>query len=355
MISLRKAMDEQLQELLVALLENFKISLDTMGESAARACPQSAQGLAPNLKRLQEGLTSSSTPSQVKETTASVDGEMRAWSSRASDYYKQKAKEIKEIMALVARAAEQAGERDQRNAAKFRNLTDELSRVTDLEDLARVKQALVKNTAQLRDSIEEMVKDGEQSADQLRRQLSAYQSRLQEVEQLATKDPLTALDNRRKVEHEIENRVASGTAFCVLMIDLDRFKSINDRYGHACGDEILIQFSRELRSQFRYPDVVARWGGDEFLAIVEAGLPGAELCAKRVRQWVFGDYTLHTGDGPQKLRVEGAVGVAEWLPGHSANDVIKWEDAAMYEQKRSTRHEGGSRAIAQTAGHPRGN
>jgi GGDEF domain-containing protein len=104
--------------------------------------------------------------------------------------------------------------------------------------LARVRQALMESTARLRNSIEEMAREGEQSADQLRRQLSAYETRLQQAEELASKDPLTALDNRRKVEQEIEYRVARGTAFCVLMIDLNRFKSINDEYGHVCGDDI---------------------------------------------------------------------------------------------------------------------
>jgi len=341
MISLLKVMEEQLTELLAALLENFKSSLSTMGENGARACPPAAEGLSATLTRLQEELSSASTPSHVRETGRLVDTELRAWGTRASGYYRRKAEEIREIMTLVAQAVAQAGDRDHRNATRFRELTAELTRVADLEDLTRVRQALIESTAQLQNSVEEMVREGEQSADQLRRQLSAYENRLLQAEELASKDPLTGLDNRRKVEQQIEYRVARGTLFCVLMIDLNRFKSINDKYGHVCGDEILTQFSRELRSQFRYPDVVARWGGDEFFAIVEADLSGAELCAKRVRQWVFGDYTVQTGEGAKKIRLEGAVGVAEWIPGRSANEVIRLADAAMYEQKRSA-GEGGN-------------
>jgi hypothetical protein len=92
--------------------------------------------------------------------------------------------------------------------------------------------------------------------------------------------------------------------------------------------------------------VVARWGGDEFFAIVETNLSGAELCAKRVRQWVFGDYTVQTGERASKIRVEGEVGVAEWLPGQSATEVIRRADAAMYEQKRSAERAGRRRAYS---------
>ena len=111
--------------------------------------------------------------------------------------------------------------------------------------------------------------------------MSLYEIRLREAEQLASRDPLTGLDNRRRVEQDMEYRIARGTPFCVLMIDLNRFKLINDQYGHLSVDEVLKQSSQELRSQFRCPDVIARWGGDEFVAVLDSNLSGAEACAKR--------------------------------------------------------------------------
>jgi diguanylate cyclase (GGDEF)-like protein len=350
MISLKRAMEEQVTALLATLLESFKAALLTIGESGARACPPVAQDLTGTLARLQEQLSSSSSPSQVKETGTLCEGELKAWSARASGYYRRKTEEIKEIMALVARAAEQTGERDQRNAGRFRELSVHLRGIADLDDLTRVRQALVERAAHLGDCVDQMVREGQQSTEQLQHQLSLYESRLQEAEQLASRDPLTGLDNRRKVEQEMEYRVVRGTPFCVLMIDLNRFKAINDRYGHLSGDEILKQFSQELRSQFRYPDVIARWGGDEFVAVLDSNLGGAEACARRIAQWAFGEYAIQTTEGAKKIRLDGAVGIAEWLPGEPVSDVVGRADAAMYAQKKSSGQGGGqSRPAGQGA------
>jgi diguanylate cyclase (GGDEF)-like protein len=328
-------MEEQVKELLAALLENLKATMQTMGESGAKACPPAAHDLTAALSRLGEQLSSASSRSQVEETETLIEGELKTWSARASGYYRRKAEEVKEIMALVARAAEQAGERDQRNAGRFLELTTQIRGIADLEDLTRVRQSLIEGTARMHDCVDDMVREGRQSVDQLRHQLSLYESRLKEAEGLASRDPLTGLDNRRKVEQEIEYRVARGTRFCVMMIDLNRFKQINDQFGHLAGDEILKQFSQELRAQFRYPDVIARWGGDEFLAVLDSDLSGAETCAKRVHEWVFGDFTVQTSGGAQKVRLEGATGIAGWIPGEPVSEVVRRADAAMYEQKKS--------------------
>ena len=346
MISLMRAMEEQVKELLTSVVESFKATLLTVGETGARACPPAAQDLAAKLSGLGEQLSSGSSSSQVKETGTLIQGELKSWGARASGYYRQKSEEIKEIMALVAQAAEQAGKRDQRNAGRFRELTIQLREIADLEDLTRVRQSLFDSTARLHDYVDDMVREGQQSADQLRDQLASYESRLQEAERLAVKDPLTGLDNRRKVEHEMESRVARGTRFCLLILDLDRFKLINDQYGHLAGDEVLKQFSQELRSQIRYPDVIARWGGDEFLAVLDAGLSGAETCAKRVCEWVFGDYTFETAGGAQKVRLEGSVGIAEWLPGEPVSEVVRRADAEMYRQKKAGGRRSGQRCSA---------
>jgi diguanylate cyclase (GGDEF)-like protein len=335
MISIMRVMEEQLKDLTAALLEDLKASLLAMGRSGTEACPPAAGDLTGALSRLQEQLSLASSPGEVKESGALVEGELRAWSVRASGYYRRKTEEIKEIMALVARAAEQTGERDQRNAGRFREFTTQLRGIADLEDLTKVREALIERTTNLGDCVDQMVREGQQSAEQLQHQLSQYEIRLREAEQLASRDPLTGLDNRRRVEQEIEYRVARGTPFCVLMIDLNRFKLINDQYGHLSGDAILKQFSQELRSQFRYPDIIARWGGDEFVAVLDSNLSGAEACAKRISQWAFGEYAFQTVEGSKKVQVQGAVGIAEWLPGEPASEVVRRADAGMYAQKKS--------------------
>jgi two-component system cell cycle response regulator len=123
---------------------------------------------------------------------------------------------------------------------------------------------------------------GKARADRLRRQIS-------DGLRLAVTDPLTGLFNRRYAMSALariaEAAAASGRAFAVMVIDLDRFKAVNDRHGHAAGDAVLVEASRRIAGALRSQDLVARLGGEEFLAVMpETGVAEAEVAAERVRR-----------------------------------------------------------------------
>ena len=101
--------------------------------------------------------------------------------------------------------------------------------------------------------------------ERLREQVTSYQSKLEEAEEIASRDALTGLSSRLYVEGQIEKRIGSCSIFCVALIDIDGFKKVNDSYGHPTGDELLKQFGVELRSACRATDVIGRWGGDELI------------------------------------------------------------------------------------------
>jgi diguanylate cyclase (GGDEF)-like protein len=119
------------------------------------------------------------------------------------------------------------------------------------------------------------------------------------------------------------------------MFDLDGFKFVNDRYGHVAGDELLRQFAGELRASSRATDLVGRWGGDEFLIVLDASLQDARAQLERVQKWVCGSYEL-PGSGI-KLHVEASMGVAAFTPPETLGQLLNRADQAMYERKRSRR------------------
>jgi len=179
-----------------------------------------------------------------------------------------------------------------------------------------------------------MEQDSRESVSALQTKVAAYQEKLEEAEQRASRDPLTGLDNRRGVEEKVLRRMAGGHLFCVLMLDLNKFKQVNDNYGHEAGDDLLRQFAAELRCVSRATDVVGRWGGDEFIVVLDGTLTEAQSWMGRMRQWVFGGYTLQCAPDGAKINMSAAIGEAEWQPGETFKGVVARADKLMYEQKK---------------------
>lgn len=163
-----------------------------------------------------------------------------------------------------------------------------------------------------------------------------------ELELLASHDSLTGLKNRRLalqlLEHEIERARRYRLPLCVLMIDIDHFKNVNDTYGHLVGDEVLRQFARILERNSRAVDIVGRYGGEEFVVgMPETGLDGALVFAERLRQSVEKHEFVIT---PKlTLRITCSIGVTQGEPETLDLDtLLALSDKALYQAKHDGRN-----------------
>jgi diguanylate cyclase (GGDEF)-like protein len=161
---------------------------------------------------------------------------------------------------------------------------------------------------------------------------------LRRVEALSVTDDLTSLYNSRYLNHvlhrESKRASRSGRPLSLLFLDLDGFKSVNDRYGHLCGSRALVEAANVIRRCARETDVTARFGGDEFAVILpDTGSEGAVQVAERVRERIAAYPFLKASDGLD-IRLTASVGVAT-LPdvAASAEELIKAADTAMYRVK----------------------
>ena len=234
---------------------------------------------------------------------------------------------------MAGMAAEQVGERDKRYTKRFTEFTERLQATSKLSDVVAIRQSLGQHTADLKSYVAQMVKDSEATIAQLRAQIATYESKLEEMEHIASEDPLTGLSNRRKVERHIETRIRSAKVFSVISLDLNGFKTLNDTYGHLAGDDLLKQFATELRTVFRSHDVIGRVGGDEFIVLVDGDLSVASARLERIRRWVNGSYAVKGNPDAPKVKVTAAAGAAQWNPGESMRDILSRADAAMYADK----------------------
>lgn len=157
---------------------------------------------------------------------------------------------------------------------------------------------------------------------------------LSSSERRASTDPLTGLLNRRRLGERLQGVQAEGTPFCVVMADIDRFKALNDTYGHAMGDRALRLFAHVLRSALRPEDVSARVGGEEFVVV----LPGCRRdAAAAVVERVRAALRARAGGTDRVPAFTVSFGLVEAEPGCSVEDLLQRADAAMYAAKRAGR------------------
>jgi diguanylate cyclase (GGDEF)-like protein len=322
-------------EVLPVLLQCYRAALLTMGKSGSQACPAVGTELQEQLVNLEALFSGTVTASLAKETEAKIEQHLQEWGGRSAEYFKAKANEVKEILIVLARAAESVGERDQRYAGRFTELTAQLQTIANLEDLTQVRSSLVKRAAELKTYVDQMAQESKKSVALLQSEVSVYETKLKAAEALALRDVLTGLANRRNVEERIEWRIAQKQVFCLVVMDLNDFKEVNDTYGHLAGDSLLKQFAQELRGSIRSSDLVGRWSGDEFVVVLDSDLASAKAQIERVQNWVFGEYPIQPAGKPEvKVKVEAAIGMAVWRAGQTLQQVIEYADAAMYEDKK---------------------
>ena len=335
MISLKKYIESDREELLRAALASYRQALEAMGNSGFQACPAVGVGLRQSLLNMQHALGGETTPRLLQETEQRVTAELDQWGSGAAGYFRQRTTEVKELMVILAGAGEVAGERDQRYVKQFQDFTGRLEAIADLQDLAQIRDSLMKSAIALKSCAAAMAEESQRAVAKLREDVGTYQTRLDDAERMAGLDALTGLDNRRKVESTIEFRLARGRPFSIMILDLNGFKKINDAHGRLAGDELLKKFAAELKSAFRATDVIGRWGGDEFVVVLDCEAHEADVHRDRVAKWVFGDYAIESRGAPRKIVLAAAVGVAVSRPGDSLRALLGRADEAMYREKRA--------------------
>ena len=179
-----------------------------------------------------------------------------------------------------------------------------------------------------------------------KRQSDRQRARMQDGLRMAMLDPLTGLYNRRCAAPQLAAIAArsreEGSQFAVMVMDLDRFKQVNDEYGHAAGDQVLVEVARRLTANLRDTDVLARIGGEEFLAILpQSSMAVARRVAERLCQ-MMDDQPIRLLSG-EALRVTVSIGVAVAGAGgedsYAIEGLVEQADLALLESKGAGRNQ----------------
>jgi diguanylate cyclase (GGDEF)-like protein len=174
----------------------------------------------------------------------------------------------------------------------------------------------------------------------LKTQKIALENALARIQEIATRDELTGLPNRRSMmallqEHALL-RARGGLPFYVAMVDLDHFKSVNDTFGHAVGDEALRAFATQAQTVLRNTDVIGRWGGEEFLLLLPESPPGEPTVGiERLRARLAG---LVPCPSAPELGIRFSAGFTRYVEGEPIGQAIERADRALYDAKAGGRN-----------------
>jgi diguanylate cyclase len=156
-------------------------------------------------------------------------------------------------------------------------------------------------------------------------------------------DPLTGILNRRGFEAQVQSiftdKAFADDGLCLLIVDIDHFKKVNDDYGHVFGDHVLRATAKTLKSKIKKQDSVARWGGEEFAILLPGTtMPGARAIAEHIRQSIEKSSIRRIGTMEEVGGITISVGVAAYTSGISFVNLLDQADKALYVSKRTGRN-----------------
>jgi diguanylate cyclase (GGDEF)-like protein len=321
----------------LSLVWAYRGGLAEMAGCGASACPGLAAELKRGLTRVDEALGAHPDLQAITTAKDALREVLQNWGKQTAHHYEQKAGEMRDLLLVMARTAESLCQRDDQYAQQLDRVTLQLNGIAKLDDVSKMRMSVEESARQLKNSVTRMTAESKAVIEHLRAEVFTYQAKLEKAEHVAACDALTGLGSRLWVEGRIQQRIETGLPFSIVMMDVDRFRRVNQEYGNLVGDLILKEFARELRSSCRFSDLVARWGGDEFLVVLDCGGPDLQGQVARLQSWICRPYLVPGRSGHVSVRLDVSIGLAEYREGDNLQVLLERADAGMCAQQKSAR------------------
>lgn len=230
------------------------------------------------------------------------------------------------------------------DASRFNSsLSGDISQIENMQrsdDLQLLTEQVVRTTRRMQESSRELHNRLHATSEEI----ETLRRDIVEVRQESLIDPLTKISNRRAFEQKLAELCTesqnSGQPLALLMIDIDHFKGINDRFGHVIGDDVLRYVAKAISQMVRGGDFIARYGGEEFAVMLpNTPLNGAELVGNNIRRNLSSSPLKHQGNGRNIGIITASIGIAIWRKGEEGTHWVGRADSALYQAKNNGRNQ----------------
>jgi diguanylate cyclase (GGDEF)-like protein len=218
----------------------------------------------------------------------------------------------------------------------MRNAAGQLEAAAECDNLMTLRIRIRYQARELIRLADEVRRDNAVVLNGLETQVTTLSAKLLTARDQARRDALTGILNRRGLQEVLSDKEKQIGPKCLLMLDVDQFKSVNDRYGYVAGDELLRQIAQRIQKVVGPEAAASRWGGDEFVIVIDGALPDGMRFAQSLDRQLRDIYRLDDGKA-SAVRVQASIGTSEWKEGEHVDAVLKRADWALKARKGESR------------------
>ena len=320
---------------LLVLLKQFALELEELKSSDFR---QNVTGFAEQLPDLDSA-------KKLQSATEKHARQFDAYIKRQNTYLLERESELRNVITLLSNAMALL---NRENAAYHQKILDQganFERIIALDDLRKIKTSLAEEVRQLTAMVEQKKQAESQQITALSGQVATLRDELEKTRDETRRDPLTGIFNRRALDDYltalIDNNRLRRKSFALLLLDIDNFKSVNDNYGHLVGDQVIRAMAGACVDVLREDDFVARFGGEEFVALMPgASKRAAAKRADKLRAAIANTrFSLPAENREDYLHLTVSIGVTEFQSGDTRAGLIERADQALYQAKENGKNQ----------------
>ena len=271
-------------------------------------------------------------PTALENVSREVESELRAFGERLCQNACS-SQDLRDVAAVLDQAIAGFLAAGSKHQEAMRSAAGKLRAASEADNVAALRILVRYQSAELARMADEAGQESQRLAATLKAQVGELTASLKTAHQEARQDPLTSLLNRRALKEIIAEFQTRETPRCLILLDLDRFKSVNDEFGYLAGDELLRQVAARIQSSLLPACSAARWGGDEFIVLVDGTLATGMSLAQTLDQRLRGRYKLGSGKAAA-VYAQASVGLSDWKCGDAVESVIQRADLALKCKKR---------------------